>query len=304
MEKRRLFRIIKLKTLVLCHGDIDSKGIKWLSEALKSNQSLTTLSLCQSFIGSEGINWLSEGLKINNSLTNLTLYKTSIGLEGEVQRLSEALKINRSLTYLSLRYNKIDGEGCKWLSEALKVNQSLTSLDLQQNKISSEGCRRLSESLKVNISLINLDIYGNVIMGEGYNWLSEALKINQSLTILNIDLYAFDIPGSVWFLIHQLIDDNKKRKAMMAYQLITLQVILLPTNRGFFSPLPNEIMQTIVYHLGYPDYLVSFNQLTRIYKRAIQRGSLLDPKNVSQRQRYRKFVKAILSNGMGGDDAK
>lgn len=295
MEKHRLFSIIKLKTLDLRHGNIDSKGIKWLSEALKSNQSLTTLCLCQSFIGSEGINWLSEGLKINDSLTNLTLYKTSIGLEGEVQWLSEALKINRSLTYLSLRYNKIDGEGCKWLSEALKVNQSLTSLDLQQNYISSEGCRKLSESLKVNVSLVNLDLYGNVITAEGYNWLSEALKVNQSLTTLNIDLYAFDIPGSVWFLIHQLIDNNKKRKTMMARQLITLQVILLPTNRGFFCPLPNEILQIIVYHLGYPDYLVSFNQVIRIYEMAMQRGSLvedLDPKNVSQQQQ--KFFKALF----------
>ena len=52
-------------------------------------------------IGSEGMKYLSESLKSNNSIQNLHTYNNNIGDEG-MKYLSELLKSNNSIRYLNL----------------------------------------------------------------------------------------------------------------------------------------------------------------------------------------------------------
>ena len=54
-------------------NQIGSKGMKYLSESLKSNNSIQTLHLYNNNIGSEGMKYLSESLKSNNSIQTLGL---------------------------------------------------------------------------------------------------------------------------------------------------------------------------------------------------------------------------------------
>ncbi|GJQ14896.1 hypothetical protein GpartN1_g6687.t1 [Galdieria partita] len=171
-------------------NNITSEGAKYLSEALKANDTLTRLDIggntfSGNTITSEGAKYLSEALKENDTLTRLNLHNNNITSE-VVQYLSEALKENHTLAKLDISRNNITSEGAKCLSEALKENQTLTELYIDVNNITSEGAKYLSEALKENDTLTRLDIGGNNITSEGAQYLSEALKENDTLTRLDI----------------------------------------------------------------------------------------------------------------------
>ncbi|GJQ14897.1 hypothetical protein GpartN1_g6688.t1 [Galdieria partita] len=171
--------------LDLNNGKIDLNGLKYLSEALKENHTLTVLRIQKNNITSEGAKYLSEALKENHTLTVLDIGGNNITSEG-AQYLSEALKVNHTLTELNLHGNNITSEGAKYLSEALKENHTLTVLGIDGNNITSEGAKYLSEALKENDTLTVLDIGGNNITSEGAEYLSEALRENDTLTELYI----------------------------------------------------------------------------------------------------------------------
>ena len=58
---------------------IGSEGMKYLSESLKSNDSIQILDLQHNNIGDEGMKYLSESLKSNNSIQTLDLQHNNIG---------------------------------------------------------------------------------------------------------------------------------------------------------------------------------------------------------------------------------
>ncbi|KAK3836626.1 MAG: hypothetical protein JOS17DRAFT_787789 [Linnemannia elongata] len=70
---------------------------------------------------------LSEALKTNSTLTALDLDGNSVGDNG-AQALSEALKINSNLTALALNYSSIRDHGTQALSEACNTNSTVTIL--------------------------------------------------------------------------------------------------------------------------------------------------------------------------------
>jgi hypothetical protein len=107
-----------------------------LSEALKSNTSLTHLNLLskdfllhfifslntENGIRAKGASELSEALKSNSTLTSLVLHcNTSL--------LLHFFSLNTA--------NLIGDEGAIKLSEALTVNTSLTDLDLSGNRLTA-----------------------------------------------------------------------------------------------------------------------------------------------------------------------
>ena len=67
-----------------------------MSEALKSNSSLSDLSLGSNNIGDKGAEWLSAALKSNSSLTDLSLFGNNIGEKGAEWLSAAALKSNSS----------------------------------------------------------------------------------------------------------------------------------------------------------------------------------------------------------------
>ncbi|KAF9536368.1 hypothetical protein EC957_011235, partial [Mortierella hygrophila] len=203
-----------LTTLDLAYNSIGPNGAQVLSEALKTNRTLINLDLSSNSIGSDGAKALAEALKTNKTLTTLDLAYNSIGLFG-VQVLSEALKTNRTLINLDLSFNPIGyygdkasfnpigSDGAKALAEALKTNKTLTTLDLHQNLIGDNGAQALSEALKTNSALTTLNLNHNLIGEDGVKALAEALKTNKTLTTLDLQSNSIG-PNGVQALVEAL----------------------------------------------------------------------------------------------------
>src|SRR2546423_853462 len=79
---------------------------KYISDALKSNSTITTLYLNDNNIDPDGAKYISDALKSNSTLTTLDLNKNNIGPDG-AKYISDALKSNSTLTTLNLYYNNI-----------------------------------------------------------------------------------------------------------------------------------------------------------------------------------------------------
>eukprot|EP01127_Copromyxa_protea_P016549 TRINITY_DN4937_c0_g1_i2.p1 TRINITY_DN4937_c0_g1~~TRINITY_DN4937_c0_g1_i2.p1 ORF type:complete len:278 (-),score=15.57 TRINITY_DN4937_c0_g1_i2:155-988(-) len=170
------------------------ESARFISEAMKANNTVTFLDLTTMHIESEGARFISEVLKVNNTLTCLNLDSNSIGAEG-ARFISDALKVNNTLTLLNLTSNKIGSEGAKFIAEALQVNRTLTSLGLgsragyqsrSPNDIGAEGARFIAEALKANNTLTSLDLGNSKIGAQGAIYICEALKVNGTLTSLNL----------------------------------------------------------------------------------------------------------------------
>jgi hypothetical protein len=93
-------------------------------------------------IGDAGAAALSEALKSNATLTSLSLAGNRIGDAGAAA-LSEALKSNATLTSLQVSSNRLGDAGAAALSEALKSNATLTTLHLEDNNVSSKDLTNL-----------------------------------------------------------------------------------------------------------------------------------------------------------------
>lgn len=95
---------------------IGPSGAQSLSEALKSNSTLTTLNLDENDIQDSGIKFIADILKRNSKLETLTLNKNKIKNVGAIY-LSEVLKCNEVLMKLELNENEIGIDGIKCLSK-------------------------------------------------------------------------------------------------------------------------------------------------------------------------------------------
>ncbi|CAE7231324.1 NLRC3 [Symbiodinium sp. CCMP2592] len=113
---------------------------KAISEALKTNSTLTSINLAVCYIGDEGAEVIREALKNNSRLTSINLASNSIGDEGG-KAVGEALKSNSTLTSINLQSNRIGVEGGKAIGEALRTNSTLTSVNLEFNRIGDEGVK-------------------------------------------------------------------------------------------------------------------------------------------------------------------
>ncbi|KAF9962260.1 hypothetical protein BGZ72_008395 [Mortierella alpina] len=172
-----------LTALDLHSNKIGCYGAKALAEALTTNSNLAALDLNSNSIQDDGAKALAQALKTNSALTNLGLNSNSIGDDG-AKALAEALKTNSTLASLYLGDNSIQGDGAKALAEALKTNSTLASLHLGGNSIKDDGVKALAEALKINSALTYLGLYGNSIVDDGAKALAEALKTNSTLSSL------------------------------------------------------------------------------------------------------------------------
>jgi hypothetical protein len=140
----------------------------------------------------------------------------------------------------------------------------------------------------------------------GGQQLCELLQVNRQLTSLDLTDNS-DIDYNTAQNIKQLVDSNKTKKRKIVSQLMALQILLLPhdkeiisglpSNKGIISVLPKEIIQLIVYHIDYPDYVVSLDQVSKIYSYAIKRDHLATPSPVydgHRNQRKNDFFRCVL----------
>ena len=130
--------------------------------------------------GETGAISLSEALKSNTTLTKLNL-----GCEDKKKEDTQKTSINNSLFSILITStdNYIGETGATSLSEALKSNTTLTQLNLK-----GEDKRKKTQKTSINSSLFSILITStaNWIRDTGATSLSEALKSNTTLTELNL----------------------------------------------------------------------------------------------------------------------
>ena len=102
---------------------LNDADARLIAVELQFNSPLKSANLGLNDIGDEGVIAISEALKTNSTLTELGLDSWSrstnkIGPAG-AQALADMLKVNRPLTALNLRYNDIGVEGGKAIAEVL-----------------------------------------------------------------------------------------------------------------------------------------------------------------------------------------
>ncbi|KAG0311070.1 hypothetical protein BGZ99_010405 [Dissophora globulifera] len=163
-----------------------NNGAQALSTALKTDSTLTTLNLQSNLIREKGVQALSEALKTNSVLITLNLQRNSIDFKGALA-LILARRINSTLTTLNLQNNAICDRHVWELSEAFKTNSSLTTLDLVRSSIGTDRAQALSEALKPNFTLTTLNLGYNSIGDNGAQALSTTLKTDSTLTTLNLE---------------------------------------------------------------------------------------------------------------------
>jgi Leucine Rich repeat len=180
---------------------IDTRTVKYITDALEKNQALTTLDLTNNTIS--GLETISQLLASNKSLTHLDL---GYNIIANLEKINEVLRINDSLTTLELNGNYIDERWIEGLSAALQVNTGLKVLRLMENPIGS-GLECLSKALHVNMTLTTLDINDANIDDDAVKILSAGLKVNETLT--SIDLYRNDISDAGAASLGEALKVNK-----------------------------------------------------------------------------------------------
>lgn len=183
-----------------------------LTEALKTNSTLTTLDVSFTNIDDEKCRLLCEGLMNNKSIQVLNLSANNIGLNGvtairtllqynttmrhlnvatcqfttnHIQILCDGIKHNRSLTALNFYDNRLDLQAYRYICDALKTNRSLISCCFGvKSVLELESAEIIKEILLSNSTLQDVGIRHKFETASVFQPICDSLKVNQSLTKL------------------------------------------------------------------------------------------------------------------------
>ncbi|CAF0885290.1 unnamed protein product [Rotaria sordida] len=138
----------KLKSLDLSFNQICDNGVYSLSQALLSNQnsSLQILYLSKNNISNKGLKYLSEMLKTNHTLKELWLSNNEIGDEG-IKELAYVLAYhNKTLKVLSISMNIfITDSSINYLIEMFEHNRTLKRIWINNCNLTEQGKMKLRQ---------------------------------------------------------------------------------------------------------------------------------------------------------------
>lgn len=187
----------RLNVIDLFENNLNEKGIKLLSGALETNQTLTHLELDRTEMNEERMLELATALPRSN-ITFLNVGNNRLNTLG-AKYLADILAISK-IEHLKIYSNNIGISGIKHLSRALAL-RCLKSLNIFGNNLSDEGIKHLAETLRnlgENNQLSNLSIGSNNISSTG------ALDISKSYSetnlMLRIDFSCNDLRNNMYFL--------------------------------------------------------------------------------------------------------
>ena len=119
-------------------------------------ESITDLDLSECRLTPKGVRTLSEFLKTNESITRLTLRGNHVGLAG-AKAIAEMLLLNKTLRVLSVSDCKIGPGGFAYIGMGILKNESLKELDLSRQKDFSILNDEYVESFGEMSSIITFD---------------------------------------------------------------------------------------------------------------------------------------------------
>ena len=131
-------------------------GIKQISDALFTNNTLKSLSLINVTITVEDTSNLSTMLSINKTLEELRLFNCNITDNG-VRYICEGLTKNQTLTELSISYNpQITSASTSTIAELINTTKSLTELDLHGTSLNNDDIKTICTELIENTTIQKL----------------------------------------------------------------------------------------------------------------------------------------------------
>ncbi len=152
-------------------------SMKLLFTYLTTNTRINDLNL-HTALDPYMLKYISEALKINNTLSKIIISKNGITDE-YIKNFFDMLAVNKSLTYIDLSGNRITDKGIEYLVGALLFNNTLEYIDLSDNIINNDECIiLLAESLVSNKSIKELKLDNNNIGNDGARALVNMLQTN------------------------------------------------------------------------------------------------------------------------------
>lgn len=202
-----------LTSLHLSHKKITNRQLVQISDALRSNATVTEVWLTHNAISDEGnggaggsVGYLAGVLENNDAVGEVYLGGNKIGAKGGESDVRRARRTNtaargRSLSAvargkatarsssprsaaspsrISTRAFRLDPCAASSIAALLQKNDAITDIGLEDNAIDDGGAKMLADALSHNSTLQTLKLQGNDIKDEGtLKTISELLKRNK-----------------------------------------------------------------------------------------------------------------------------
>ncbi|KAF8936480.1 hypothetical protein BGZ58_004138 [Dissophora ornata] len=176
-----------ITTLSMILASVNDKNVKYIAKALTKTTTLMELDLSSNRITATGIEALCDALLHNRTLTRLCLQSNNITKAG-APHLATLLAKNRVIRHLNIGSNGLGDEGCINVIDAVRYNRALTSLSLDLNEMGTASASAMAAALHSNRHLAYLYISNNNIGDQGLVAICDSLKKNQSLIGLDLEM--------------------------------------------------------------------------------------------------------------------
>lgn len=172
-----------LKHLSVSGNNLSIHGLHWLAKGMikTENLLLKSLSLNQTQVNSKGIKLLSQGISNLKNLKSLDLSQNDIddsAVDSLLALINPYSKSRVKIIKLDLSQNRLTGSGCSKL---------LTCFKNKQSKISKKNVKGKTDKKPKKCSLKELDISGNIIDASIINSLRHTLLATSDLSNKRVD---------------------------------------------------------------------------------------------------------------------
>mmetsp|Transcript_57333 Transcript_57333/g.94811 ORF Transcript_57333/g.94811 Transcript_57333/m.94811 type:complete len:476 (+) Transcript_57333:135-1562(+) len=177
-----------VEILALQSNPLGDTGAALLGRALAQNRNLRTLGLQQCGIGALGVRHLVKGMHSNESLTELWLLGNRCASDGAHSLAQFIAGGNGALIHLGIESNNIGPEGAQALCAALSRSSCrLRWLRLQHNPLGESGAAALAKALGTNTSLTKLQLRECELGDAGVTQVATSIPKNRSLQHLGLE---------------------------------------------------------------------------------------------------------------------
>ena len=198
---RLLSYFTELKTLSLCHSDLQEAGAGKIFEDL-SISNLTKLNISHNEINEQAVDDIAKVLSQISKLEELNLSYNNLQVTETVKLLNEVQ--NRSgFSRLNFSNNRLDDKAAHGIATFFSHNPQLKELDLECNDLQAASAIVISNGMNNLQSLTKLNISNNDISSEAANDIAVALFQNKSLEELDFSYNNLGALGSL-HIIHNM----------------------------------------------------------------------------------------------------
>ena len=159
---------------------LHDREISFISDCLKTNNTLLILNLSNNKISDEMAETLTKAIQVHGALQELNISNNNLSVKGATG-LAVAIRRNTALRKLNISSNKLGDEGAKIFAVAFEVNTTLQELNISNNRIADEGAKKFAAAIEENKTLQELNISKNWISKEGVMKIVEACTKNRTL---------------------------------------------------------------------------------------------------------------------------